>query len=146
MNRFWVFRSNSTNLESYHEYNNLKDFEKNCWDFYLIQGLWILKNTECKEVVIWRLTKNSSYAIKFKLPCGKIFIQRFVKDFNECFKYPKPGISLFRGGFKVYDDITKKNPNFFGNKLYLGANGPRRYPCYGQGSKRYWSFEVECFL
>lgn len=135
MKRFWIFRTNLTNLESYHQYKNLESFEENCWDFYLLMGLWILRNTECKEVTIWKLTKKTSYSVKFKLPGNKIFIQRFVNNFNECFKYKKPEISLFRGAFPEYDDITKKNPKFFGNKLYLGANGPRRYPKYNHYNK-----------
>lgn len=132
MRRFYLFRTNLTNLESYHQYNNnLKDFENNLWDFYLVAGIWLLRNTECEEVTIWRLTKNKSYSIKFKLPNNKLYIQRWVKSLNEVFNYPRPDISLFRGGFKIYDDITKKNSKFFKKKLYLGANGPRRYPCYG---------------
>jgi hypothetical protein len=129
MKRFWLFRTNLTNLESYHEYSDPNDFERNLWDFYLLQGLWLLRNTECKEVTIWRLTKKSSYSIKFKFD-DKIFIQRFVKNFDECFKYNKPDITFFRGGFPEYCLITKKNPNFFGTKLYLGAS-KRKYPIYG---------------
>jgi len=130
MNNFWLFRSNLTNLESYHKYNNLEDFKKYCWDFYLIMSLWILENTECQEITVWRLIKEKNCSIKFELPNNKIFIQRFVRSFNECFKYPRPDISFFRGGFPEYDRITKKNKKFFGRKLYLGANGPRRYPLY----------------
>lgn len=128
--RFWIFRTNLTNLESYHQYDNLKDFEDNLWDFYLLQGLWLLKNTECQEVTVWRLTKKPSYAVKFKLLGGKKFIQRFVRSFDECFKYKSPDITFFRGGFPEYGKITKKNPNFFGTKLYLGAS-KRKYPIYG---------------
>lgn len=131
MKNFWLFRTNLTNLESYHQYDNLNDFENNLWDFYLLMGLWILKNTECMNVNVWRFTNKPSYSIKFKLPGNKKFIQRFVNNLEECFKYINPDISFFRGGFKIYDDITKKNPKFFGTKLYLGANGPRRYPYYG---------------
>jgi len=127
---FWLFRTNLTNLESYHQYDNIKDFKMNLWDFYLLQGLWLLENTECEEVSIWRLTKRPSYGVKFKFG-GKVFIQRFVRSFDECFKYKKPDVTFFRGGFSEYDRLTKKNPKFFGTKLYLGANGPRRYPIYG---------------
>lgn len=133
--RFWLLRTNLTNLESYHQYDNLKDFENNIWDFYLLQGLWLLKNTDCEEFAVWRLTKKPSYAIKFKLPNNKLFIQRFVNNFNECFKYKNPDITLFRGGFPQYDELIKKNPKFFGTKLYLGANGPRKYPNYNHYNK-----------
>jgi len=95
----------------------------------LLMPLWILRNTECKETTVWRLTKKSNYAIKFKFN-GKLFIQRFVNNFNECFKYPPPCVSFFRGGFSQYDELTKKNPKFFGVKLYLGAS-KRKYPIYG---------------
>jgi len=130
MNRFWLFRTNLTSLESYHQYNNLDDFEKNCWDFYAVIGLWILQNTDCREITVWRLTKKKNFATKFKLPNNKLFIQRFVKNFDECFKYPFPDATLFRGGFKEYCELTKKNPKFFGTKLYLGAS-KRKYPIYG---------------
>ena len=130
MKRFWLFRSNLTNLETYHQYNNLEDFENNLWDFYLVICLWLLRNTSCKESTVWRLTKNKSYAIKFQLPGNKKLIQRWVRSFDECYKYPVPDISFFRGGFKEYCDITKREPNKFGIKLYLGAS-KRKYPIYG---------------
>lgn len=131
---FWLFRTNLTNLESYHQYDNFEDFKKNLWDFYLWCGIWLLENTKCQEVDIWRLTKNKSYSIKFKLPNNKLFIQRFVKNFNECFKYSSPTISFFRGGFPQYDEVIKKNPKFFGNKIYLGAS-KRIYPIYNKYDK-----------
>jgi len=121
LNSFWLFRTNLRLLEYYHSYNTLSEFESNCHDFYLLQGLWILRNTECKKFVVWRLspsdkTKNIIFDIE-----GKTFEQRFVNNFQDVFKYDKPDISFFRGGFREYDDITKKNPKFFGKKLYLGA-------------------------
>jgi len=129
MKKFWLFRSNLTNFESYHQYDNIKDFKKNLWDFYLLQGLWLLENTECEEVSIWRLTKRPSYSVKFKF-AGKVFIQRFVRNFDECFKCKKPDVTFFRGGFPEYGRLTKKNPKFFGIKLYLGAS-KRKYPIHG---------------
>ena len=129
--KFYLFRSDLKILENYHQYNNLKDFKKNCWDFYLIMLLNLLENDYFDEVVIWRLFDKKKDDIVFNLPGKKRFIQRWVKSLDKVFNYPSPEISLFRGGFKIYDDITKKNPKFFGSKLYLGANGPRRYPIYG---------------
>ena len=61
---------------------------------------------------------------------GKKFIQRWVSNFNEVFKYDPPKISFFRGGFPEYCKITNTNPDYLGKKLYLGA-GRRVYPQYG---------------
>jgi glycosyltransferase involved in cell wall biosynthesis len=58
---------------------------------------------------------------------GKLYSQRWVRNFSEVFKYPKPEISFFRGGFKEYDDITKQKPKHLGKKLYL-ATGRRIVP------------------
>lgn len=129
MKRFWLFRTNLTNLESYHKYDNLEDFENNLWDFYLLQGLWLLKNIDCKEVTIWRMTKKKNYDITFTIN-GKKFIQKFVRDFNVCFKENNPSVSFFRGGFPEYCRLLRKNRDFFGTSLYLGAS-KRRYPIYG---------------
>jgi hypothetical protein len=131
MKTFWLFRSNSKILEDYHQYDNLKDFENNLWDFYLFQTLWLLRNTEIEEVVIWRFLKSPKNDIVFELPNKKLFIQKFVSTFDKCFKYKSPIISFFRGGFPEYDNTINKKPSHFGLKLYLGANGPRRYPIYG---------------
>jgi len=129
MKRFWLFRTNLTNLESYHGFDDLENFESNLWDFYLLQGLWLLRNTKCEEVTIWRMTKKPDYDIIFKVN-GKKFIQKFVRDFNVCFKEKSPDVTFFRGGFPEYCRLVRKNRGFFGTKLYLGAS-KRRYPIYG---------------
>jgi hypothetical protein len=127
MKSFWLFRSNLRSLEDYHQYKSLEDFENHCWDFYLIQCLWILRNTEIEEVVIWRLSKSPKDNIIFELPNNKLFIQKFVSTFDKCFKYKSPLISFFRGGFPEYDNTINKKLNHFGTKLYLGAS-KRKYP------------------
>ncbi len=129
MRRFYLFRTNLTNLESYHSISDLKTFKKECWDFYLLMCLNFLENNYFDEVIIWRLTNQNLPDITLEVN-GKRFIQRWVKDFKEIFNYPKPDISFFRGGFKEYDEVTKLNPNFFGLKLYLAA-GKRLLPQYG---------------
>lgn len=129
MNTFWLFRSNLRNLEDYHQYDNLEDFENNNWDFYLSQGLWLLRNANFHETVIWRLSKNPKDDITFELPNKKLFIQRFVPSFDKCFKFKSPTISFFRGGFVEYDNIINKKPTHFGIKLYLGAS-KRKYPSF----------------
>lgn len=128
---FWMFRSNIRDLEYYHEYSDLETFEKNCHDFYVMMPLQFLKvdNYKCNEVTIWRLNNYPIDDITF-IVNGKKFNQRFVKSFEEIFKYRSPDISFFRGGFKEYDDITRMSPEFFGKKLYLGAS-KRITPQYG---------------
>jgi len=127
----FLFRSNLRILEGYHKYTNLEDFKLKCWDFYLLFPLWLLENDYFDEVVIWRLQpKKFQGDIIFNLPDGKKYIQRWIKSFQEIFKYSKPSLSFFRGGFSEYDHITKQNPEFFGTKLYLGA-GKRVTPQYG---------------
>lgn len=122
MRRFYLFRSDLRILEDYHCYKNLDDFKNFCWDFYLLQGLCFLEHDYFDEVIIWRLQpKKRQSDIIFKVN-GKKFIQKWVDDFKEVFKYPKSTISFFRGGFKSYCQITKQNPKFFGVKLYLGAS------------------------
>jgi len=129
MRRLYIFRTNLTNLEYYHSYNDLETFKLKCHDFYLTQGMWFLENNYFDEVIIWRLTNTKHDDIIFDIN-GKKFIQRWVNNFNEVFKYPSPDISFFRGGFLEYDQITKLNPKFFGLKLYLAA-GKRLLPQYG---------------
>jgi len=129
MRRFWLFRSNIRNLEYYHEYKDLKTFEENCHDFYLLFPLQLLKDDYFDEIIIWRLTKQPQPDIIFNVN-GKKFIQKWVKSFNECFTYPKPSITFFRGGFKEYDLVVKENKKHFGMTLYLGA-GARISPQYG---------------
>ena len=129
MKSFYLFRSNIHDLENYHEYKDLETFENNCHDFYLLQGLWILRNTDIQEVVIWRLFKFPKDEIIFKVN-NKKFIQRWVTNFDEVFKDRKPFISFFRGGFKEYANTVNKNPSFFKTSLYLGAS-KRFFPAYG---------------
>lgn len=120
MRSFWLFRSDITHLEYYHEYKNLDIFEKKCHDYYLLLPLWLLKNDYFDEVIIWRLSNKDLPDIIFNVN-GKQFIQRWVRNLNQTYDYQPPDISFFRGGFKVYDDVTKERPKQFGLKLYLGA-------------------------
>jgi len=120
MRIFWEFRSNIRALEYYHEYKNLKKFKENCHDYYMLFPLWMLENSYFDEVIIWRLTENPKKDIIFNVN-GKKYIQRWVTNFRETFKYPLPDISFFRGGFYEYDEVTKVNPKHFGKKIYLGA-------------------------
>lgn len=129
MDQLWIFRSNIRKAESYSKFQTIEEFKKECWDFYLLQGIWYLENKKFDQVIIWRLTEKPKNDIIFDIS-GKLFIQKFVKNFRECFKYPKPLVSFFRGGFREYDEITKLNPKHFGMKLYLGAAW-RVFPQYG---------------
>ena len=126
MKTFWLFRSNIKNLEYYHQYTDLDKFEKNCHDFYMLLPIWLLRNNYFDEVIIWRLSKQPKKDIKF-IVNGKSYIQRWVRNLKETFNYPFPEMSLFRGGFKEYDDVTRIYPRKFGTKLYLGT-GKRIYP------------------
>lgn len=126
MRRFYLFRTNLKNLESYHKFTVLEEFKKECWDFYLNQGISFLENDYFDEVVIFRLADVPYLTITFDIN-GKKFIQKWVRNFNEVFCLPPADVSFFRGGFDEYDDIIKKNPSFFGLKLYYGA-GKRVYP------------------
>jgi glycosyltransferase involved in cell wall biosynthesis len=129
MQSFWLFRSNLIPLEYYHKYKDLKSFEDNCHDYYMLLSLWLLNNNLANEIIIWRLTKDKKEDIVFDVN-GKKYIQRWVCNFRETLDYPSPDVSFWRGGFKEYDQVTKMNPNHFGMKLYLGA-GIRQYPQYG---------------
>jgi len=132
----WLFRTNLRILEYYHQYKNLEEFKSKCHDFYLLMCLWHLENKDVDEVFIWRLKPKNTQVqdIVFNVT-GKFFTQKFVNSFYECLDNPsykdiKPTISFFRGGFPEYCAITKRQPAFFGNSLYLGA-GRRVYPEYG---------------
>lgn len=129
MNIFWLFRSNIAGFEYYHKYDNLKDFEENCHDFYMLLPIWMLRNNIIKTAVVWRLGKIPVKDIDFIVD-GKLYSQRWVSNLSDVYKYPKPDISLFRGGFKEYDKVVSQNPQHFGKKLYLGT-GKRIYPQYG---------------
>jgi len=128
---FWLFRSNIRELEYYHQYTTLQDFENNCHDFYILQLVWFLRHGHFDEAIVWRLNpkKQKIKDIVFNVNSGKL-IQRWVDNFKESFNYEPPDISFFRGGFPEYCEITKLSPNHFGKKLYLGA-GKRVYPQYG---------------
>ncbi len=128
MRRFWLFRSNIRNLEYYHEYKDLKTFEEKCHDFYMLFPIWLLRNNHFDEVTIWRLTNVPRPDRIFDID-GKKYIQKWVHNFSETFKSPSPKVSLWRGGFKEYDEVTKLKPKHFGKKLYLGT-GKRTYPQY----------------
>jgi len=129
MKRFWLFRSNIRNLEYYHEFKDLDTFEKKCHDFYMLFPIWLLRQDYFDEVVIWRLGDHVRDDIIFNVN-GRKFIQRWGRNFTQTLKYFPSDVSLFRGGFKEYDDITKFHPEQFGVKLYLGT-GKRTYPQYG---------------
>lgn len=129
MRIFHLYRSNILGLEYYHKYTDLKTFEEQCHDFYLIQLLWILRNTDIEEVVVWRLTKNPREDIVFNIN-EKRFIQRWVNSLQEIFKHPKPCMSFFRGGFKEYADIVNRDFSHFKTSLYLGAS-KRFFPQFG---------------
>ncbi len=126
----WLFRSNIPELEYYHSFKTLAEFKEKCHDFYPLMFLWFLENEYLDECIIWRLKpKQKVKDIIFNVK-NKKFIQKFVNDFSECFKCPKPSLTFFRGGFKCYDEIVKRNQKFFGLSLYLGA-GKRLFPQYG---------------
>jgi len=129
MKTLWFFRTDIKKLEYYHEFKDLETFKLKCHDFYLLQGIWFLENDVFDEVIIWRLSDKQISDITFNIN-GKKFIQRWIKDPNEVFKYTPPTISFFRGGFSFYCYLTKRNPKFFGLKLYLAA-GRRLLPQYG---------------
>jgi hypothetical protein len=135
MKTLYLFRSNLRHLEYYHKYKTLKEFEKNCHDFYLLFPLELLKMGKYDKVIIWRLTNTPKEDIvfKFKNEIGSkgIFIQKFcVRSFDEAFALPRPDVSIFRGGFKEYDSVVNKIPGFFGKTFYLGASR-RLTPAYG---------------
>jgi len=129
MRSFWLFRSNIRGLEYYHKYKDLEMFKRNCHDYYMLLPIWLLQNDYFDEVVVWRLTKKPLDDIVFDIN-GKKYIQKWVLNFKETFDYSSPEISFWRGGFKVYDDVTKVKPMHFGFKLYLGA-GRRITPQWG---------------
>lgn len=132
MKIFWLFRTNLRKYEYYHSIDNLEQFKKECHDFYLLMGIWMLENTELQEFVVWRLKHRPDHWLEiiFNIK-GKRFIQRFVNDFNECFSWaPSPDITFFRGGFPEYAKPTKAHAKHFGLKLYYGA-GQRIQPQYG---------------
>jgi len=129
MRRFWLFRSDLTALEYYHDFKDLKTFKENCHDYYMLLPIWLLENDYFDEVIIWRLTKKSREDIVFDIN-GKKYIQKWVSDFAETFNFRSPDISFWRGGFQKYDAVTKIRPKHFGLKLYLGA-GRRILPQWG---------------
>jgi len=130
MRTFYIFRTNLKILENYHAYDDIISFKKNCWDFYLLMGLYYLEKGYFDKVVVWRLLDETKNDIIFKIDNNRQFIQRWVNNFEEVFNYPKTHITFFRGGFPEYCNLTKKNPEFFGLKLYLGAS-KRFKPVYG---------------
>lgn len=128
MKRFWLFRSNIRNLEYYHDFKDLETFEKKCHDFYLLYALWLLRNDHFDEATIWRLSQSPKPEIVFDVN-GKKYYQRWVNHFSKVLKQPTPTVSLWRGGFQEYDNMTKQSFDF-GIKMYLGT-GKRIYPQYG---------------
>jgi hypothetical protein len=128
MKRFWLFRSNIKSFEYYHKYTELEEFEKKCHDFYLLFPIWLLRKGYFDEVTIWRLSHTPHPDIIFNVD-GKLYTQRWVRDFKDVLKYPRPYVSFWRGGFEEYDEITK-NDHELGIRMYLGT-GKRIYPQYG---------------
>jgi glycosyltransferase involved in cell wall biosynthesis len=124
MKRFYLLRSNIRYLEYYHKFQDLKTFENNCHDFYLLLPLQLLKEKYFDEVIIWRLeNKKKKHHPDIVFNIGKRkFIQRWVHDFKEIYKYSNADITFFRGGFKEYDNTIKLNKKHFGLTLYLGAS------------------------
>jgi glycosyltransferase involved in cell wall biosynthesis len=129
MNTLWLFRSDIKHLEYYHQYKDLKIFEKNCHDFYLLMCLYYLKQGYFDQVIIWRVSDNPPAPITFDIN-GRKFHQFWVRNLAQTIKYPSPDISFWRGGFQIYDAVVKKHPKHFGKKIYLGA-GRRRIPQWG---------------
>lgn len=126
---FWLFRTNLKQFEYYHKYKSANDFKTYCHDFYLLQGIWLLENDIFDEVVIWRLCSYGTKCedIVFNVN-NKLFVQKFVDNFEECFKHnPRPKVTFFRGGFPEYGKLTKAKPERFGLALYCGT-GRRVYP------------------
>lgn len=121
MNRFYLFRSNIKELEYYHKYRDLKEFEFSCHDFYMLFPMELLRNNIMDEVVIYRFSDVKIDPIIFEIN-SKLFIQKWIQNSEDIFKEPKPIMSFWRGGFKEYDSMINKNPNFFGKKIYLGAS------------------------
>lgn len=136
MRRFWLFRSNLTSLEYYHDFKDLQSFIKHCHDYYMLLPLWLLEADYFDEVTVWRLTKTPRNPIAFKVH-GKHYIQRWVNDFRDTFEYPVPDMSFWRGGFREYDFVTKERPKHFGYKIYLGA---------GQRISAQWGGKYNLFL
>jgi hypothetical protein len=120
MRRFWLFRSNLTSLEYYHDFKDLETFIKKCHDYYMLFPLWLLQADYFDEVTIWRLSNNNLDPIVFDIN-GKKYYQRWCKSFQNISFHEEPNTTFFRGGFKEYDEITKERPSVFGNKVYLGA-------------------------
>jgi len=126
---FFLFRSDLFSLEYYHQYKQLDEFKRKCHDYYLLFSLWLLERDYFDQVYIIRLTKKPIPDIVFNVN-GKLFIQTWVKNLNEVLKLPKPKISFFRGGFRIYDEFVSRNPKFSDLTLYLGA-GRRILPQWG---------------
>jgi hypothetical protein len=92
----------------------------------------LVKREKLNRAIIWRLKKPDVNVpdIVFDIN-GRQFVQKFVNNFIECLSYPKPDITLWRGGFQEYDQVTRTNYRFFSPRsLYLGA-GRRIYPQFG---------------
>jgi hypothetical protein len=136
MRRFWLFRSDLTSLEYYHSFRDLNTFVKHCHDYYMLLPLWLLEANYFDEVMIWRLSKQNKEPIIFDVN-GKQYIQRWCKNFNHTLFYPSPDISFWRGGFRLYDEITKAKSKYFGYKIYLGA---------GQRISARWGGKYDLFL
>lgn len=135
MKTFWLFRTNLRKYEYYHSIDNLEQFKNECHDFYLLMGIWMLENTELQEFVVWRLVKEQPKDAIYSgrkefIVNGKPFVQLFVNNFEDCFSFPSPDITFFRGGFPEYAKLTKAHSKHFGLKLYYGA-GRRIQPQYG---------------
>jgi len=143
MKIFWLFRSNLKSLEYYHSFKTLEEFVENCHDYYMLLLIWLLKKGYIDTAVVWRLTDTPIKDINFFVN-GRMFSQRWVRDFSEVYNYPSPEYTLFRGGFPEYDKVVNEKPKHFGKKLYLGT-GKRIYPQYGGQYDCYLQEDVKDF-
>ena len=150
MKTLYLFRSNLKSLEYYHQYKTLEEFEKNCHDFYLLMPLEFLKMGVVDKVYIWRLSDKKRDDIVFKVKNEKgykgFFIQKFSTNnfLDSINSNEKPDVSIFRGGFREYDNLININKSYFGTSFYLGASR-RFHPNFG-GIYDYILYESESDL
>jgi hypothetical protein len=129
MRRFMLWRSDILDLEDYHRYIDITSFVRECWDIYLLMGISFLEQDLFDEVIICRLSDITRNDIVFNIG-EKKFIQRWFVDPYSVFDFPAPDYTLWRGGFKVYDELMNYNSDFFGRTIYLGASW-RTVPQFG---------------
>jgi len=121
INRFYLFRSNIKELEYYHKYKDLYEFERYCHDFYMLFPMELLRNDIMDEVVIYRFSDIERQPIQFEIN-SKPYTQKWIRHLDDIFKDPSATMTFWRGGFTEYDNMINKNPKFFGRMLYLAAS------------------------